>query len=200
MSWSPGDPIVLRQVWQGRPLFAVPCVVLSDEPGLLATYLPERAPFGAVPGWPGPHGVHPWAHRAHWEGHGTLMLRRPGDRYSIWVFWQGEGREFECWYVNLEEPYRRSAIGIDTLDHELDLRSEDGAIWHLKDEEGVKECVADGRFDEHEADRIWTDAAAFQAEYEHNGPWWDLSWAEWEPPRDSDPPQLPGGWERVPAA
>ena len=59
-------------------------------------------------------------------GHGTLMLRRPGDRYSIWVFWDGDEREFECWYVNFEEPYRRSKIGIDTLDHELDLWSEDG--------------------------------------------------------------------------
>ena len=200
MSWSPGDPIALRQVWQGRPLFAVACVVLADEPGLLVTYLPERAPFGAVRGWPAPDGIHPWAHRAHWEGHGTLMLRRPGDRYSIWVFWHGEGREFECWYVNLEEPHRRSAIGIDTLDHELDLWSEDGATWHLKDEEGVKECVADGRFDEHEAERIWADAAAFQAEYARGGPWWDLGWAEWEPPRDSDPPRLPDGWQLVPAA
>ena len=99
MSWSPGDTIVLRQVWKGRPLFAFPSVVISDEPGLLVTYLPERAPFGAVPGWPRPGGIHPWAHRAHWEGHGTLMLRRPGDRYSIWVFWQGEEREFEYWYV-----------------------------------------------------------------------------------------------------
>ena len=126
MTWSPGETIVLRQIWQGRPLFAVPCVVISDEPGLLVTYLPERAPFGAVPGWPRPGGVHPWAHRNHWEGHGTLTLRRPGDRYSIWVFWDGDEREFECWYVNFEEPYRRSKIGIDTLDHELDLWSEDG--------------------------------------------------------------------------
>jgi hypothetical protein len=199
VSWAPGETIVLRQVWQRRPLFAFPVVVVSDEPGLLVTYLPERAPFGSVPGWPG--GVHPWAQRASWEGHGPLMLRRPGDRYSIWVFWQGEEREFECWYVNLEQPYRRSAIGIDSLDHELDLWSEDGVTWHLKDEESVQQRVAEGRFDEQEAERIRADAAAFQAEYARNGPWWDLAWAEWTPPADLvTPPPLPEGWELVPAA
>ncbi|MFL5942471.1 MAG: DUF402 domain-containing protein [Gaiellaceae bacterium] len=200
MTWSPGDTIVLRQVWQGRPLFAFPCVVVSDERDLLVTYVPERAPFGAVPGWPRPGGVHPWAHRTRWEGHGTLMLRRPGDRYSIWVFWQGEEREFQCWYVNLEQPYRRSAIGIDTLDHELDLWSDDGLTWHLKDEEGVEECVAHGRFDEQEAERIWADSAAFQAEYERAGPWWDPEWASWRPPGRPTPPPLPEGWDLVPAA
>jgi Protein of unknown function (DUF402) len=198
VSWAPGQAIVFRQVWQRRPLFAFPCLVVSDAPGLLVTYLPERAPFGAVPGWPG--GVHPWANRECWEGHGTLMLRRPGDRYSIWVFWHGEEREFECWYVNLEQPYRRSAIGIDSLDHELDLWSEDGLTWHLKDEEGVELRVSEGRFDAREAERIWTDAAAFQAEYAHSGPWWDLAWAEWTPPADLVTPSLPEGWELVPAA
>jgi hypothetical protein len=198
VSWSPGETIVLRQVWQGRPLFAMPSVVVSDEHGLLVTYLPEGAAFGAVPGWPG--GIHPWARRERWQGHGTLMLRRPGDRHSIWVFWQGEEREFACWYVNLEAPYRRSAIGIDTLDHELDLWSADGETWHLKDEEGVEQCVADGRFDEAEAVRIRADAADFRAEQERDGPWWDLGWAKWQPQQDLVTPSLPEGWERVPAA
>jgi len=198
VSWSRGEAIVLRQVWQGHPLFAMPSVVVSDDAELLVTYLPEGAPFGAVPGWPG--GEHPWSARASWEGHGPLMLRRPGDRYSIWVFWRGQRREFRCWYVNLEEPYRRSAIGIDTLDHELDLWSEDGETWHLKDEQGVKRCVADGRFDEEEAARIWADAAAFQTEYGRNEPWWDLGWAHWQPPPHLATPALPEGWERVPTA
>jgi hypothetical protein len=199
VTWSPGEAIVSRQVWRSRPWAAIPQIVVRDEAELLATYLPEHAPLGfATGGFPG--GRHPWEHRTHWEGHGTLMLRRPDDRYSVWVFWQGEERDFSCWYVNLEQPYRRSAIGIDSLDHELDLWSEDGVTWHRKDEEAVEECVAHGRFDEQEAERIWADADAFQAEYERNGPWWDLGWAEWEPPAGLTAPRLPEGWELVPAA
>jgi hypothetical protein len=197
VSWSPGDTIVLRQVWRGRPLFAVPSVVVSDDPDLLVTYLPERAPFGAVPGWPG--GRHPWARRTHWTGHGTLMLRRPGDRYSVWVFWRGEEREFSCWYVNFERPYGRSAIGIDTLDHELDLLSRNGVTWERKDDEGVDRCVAEGRFDAQEAERIRADADAFEAAYGRNGPWWDLGWAEWRP-RPTPAVTLPDDWAAVPAA
>lgn len=198
MTWSPGETIVLRQVWQGRPLLAIPCIVVSDAPGLLVTYLPERAPIAAVPGWPGGD-PHPWAPRIRWQGHGTLMLRRPGDRYSIWAFWQGEEREFGCWYVNFEQPYRRSRIGIDTLDHELDLWSDDGSTWHRKDVEGVARCVADGRFDEGEAERIRADADSFEAGYAREGPWWDPGWAAWRP---DDVPEvsLPDGWELVPAA
>jgi hypothetical protein len=189
----------MRQVWRGRPWAAIPQVVVSDDLGLLVTYLPEGAPFGFADGeFPG--GVHPWAERGRWQGHGTLLLRRPGDRYSVWAFWQGDERRFWGWYVNLEERYRRSAIGFDTLDHELDLWSEDGVTWQLKDEEGVQECVDQGRFDEQEAERIWEDAAAFQAEYERNGPWWDLMWADWAPPADLAIPSLPTGWELVPAA
>jgi hypothetical protein len=33
VSWAPGETIVLRQVWQRRPLFAFPVVVVSDDPG-----------------------------------------------------------------------------------------------------------------------------------------------------------------------
>jgi hypothetical protein len=199
VSWISGDHVVMRQVWRGRPWVALPQVVVSDETGLLVTYLPERAPLGFADGdFPG--GAHPWAHRTHWEGHGTLMLRRPGDRYSIWVFWQGPEREFWGWYVNLEQPYRRSAIGFDTLDHELDLWSEDSITWHLKDEEGVDERVSEGRFDAAEAERIRADATAFLAEVERVGPWWDPAWSEWTPPPNFAPPQLPAGWEHVPTA
>jgi len=197
VSWQPGDTVVLRQVWRGRPRVAIPQVVIADGPGLLVTYLPERAPFGFAAGdFPG--GRHPWADRSHWQGHGTLMLRRPEDRYSIWTFWHGPGRSFWGWYVNFEEPYRRSAIGIDTLDHELDLWSEDGIAWMRKDEAEVDTRVAEGLFDTAEAARIRADADAFEAEYARQGPWWDLAWATWTPPPGLRPPALPNDWERIP--
>lgn len=91
-------------------------------------------------------------------------------------------------------------MGIDTLDHELDLWSEDGASWHLKDEDGVHECVTNGRFNEREAEPIRADAVDFQTAYAREGPWWDLAWADWRPPADLATPALPEGWELVPAA
>ena len=34
-----------REVWRGSPWMAVSLIVVADEPDLLATYLPEGAPF-----------------------------------------------------------------------------------------------------------------------------------------------------------
>ena len=54
MSWQPWQPIVRREVWHGRPWLGIPVYVVSDEPELLVTYIPERAPFGFAEGdWPG---------------------------------------------------------------------------------------------------------------------------------------------------
>jgi hypothetical protein len=199
VSWARGDTIVLRQVWHGRPWAAIPLVVVSDEPELLLTYLAERTPFGFASGdFPG--GTHPWEERGRWQGHGTLMLRRPRDPYSVWVFWRGEQRDFSCWYLNFEEPFRRSAIGIDTLDHELDLLSRDGRTWTRKDEEMLASRVADGRFSAAVAEQVRRDAAAFEAEYAANGPWWDPAWANWRPPAGFAAPALPDGWAHIPAA
>jgi hypothetical protein len=57
--------------------------------------------------------------RAAWHGHGVLMQQRPDEAHAIWIFWDGPEREFRGWYVNLQEPLRRTAVGYDTQDLEL---------------------------------------------------------------------------------
>lgn len=199
MSWRPWEPIVRREVWRGRPWVAIPFFVISDEPQLLVTYVPEGAPFGFAEGnWPG--GPHGWSHRPAWEGHGTLHLQRPGDPYAVFVFWRGPEREFDCWYVNFQDPFRRSEIGIDSHDHVVDLSSEDGRSWARKDFELLDVRVAEGRFAEPKAEEIRRDAERVEHALTEHGPWWDLAWADWTPPPGLEPPPLPASWERVPAA
>jgi len=77
MSWSHGEVIVRREVWRGSPWMAVSVIVVADEPDVLATYLPEGAQF-AFPGDGHGLGPHPWQGRGAWNGHGVLMLQRPG--------------------------------------------------------------------------------------------------------------------------
>lgn len=62
-----------------------------------------------------------WApDEASWFGEGTLMVSRPGEAHSIWLFWTPNGT-FDGWYVNLEEPRRRTRDGVLTRDQFLDL-------------------------------------------------------------------------------
>ncbi len=42
-----------------------------------------------------------------------LRLMFPGEAHSVWCFWEGDDRHFTSYYVNLEEPFRRTAIGVD---------------------------------------------------------------------------------------
>ena len=195
-SWRPGEVIVRREVWRGSPYAAIPVVVVRDEPGLLAVYIPEGTPFafddGELPWAP-----HPWRRYGRWQGHGVLMLQRPGDAHSVWVFWEGEPRRFARWYLNLQAPFRRTSIGFDSLDHTLDLWSRDGRRWHWKDDEMLDQRVAEEYFTPSEAEAFRAEARRLEAELSERGPWWDEAWACWEPDPAWGPPPMPEGWTDI---
>lgn len=191
-AWQPGEMIVRRERWRGETYSGYAAIVVEDQPYQLALYLPEGAPFGFPEGsWPGDH---LWAGRTAWEGHGLSMLHRPGDASAIFVFWEGPDRAFSRWYLNLQAPYRRTAIGIDTLDHVLDLWSTDGTEWHRKDEELLDERVQEGFLSPAEAGLIRAEADRFEQEIAESGPWWDPAWKHWEPDPSWPAPELPEGW------
>jgi hypothetical protein len=195
--WEPGSVVIRREIWKGWPYCGIPTFVIDDGPDQLALYLPEKAAMGFPEGpWPG--GEHPWSGRHVWSGHGVVMLHRPQDAYAVWVFWSGPDRVFSHWYINLQAPYRRTNATIDTLDHELDLWSEDGQHWHRKDDELLTQRVAEGKFTSAEAAEIRLAAADFLAQAAQDGPWWDLHWSEWIPPRGWIAPGLPMHWDLDP--
>jgi uncharacterized protein DUF402 len=196
MGWEPGDVIVHREVWRGTPWQASPVVVVDDGPGLLATYIPEDAPFAFPPSADGR--PHPWAGRGRWSGHGVLVLRRPGEAYSVWHFWDGPERRFVGWYLNLEEPFRRTSIGYDTQDLELDVWIPTGEPWRFKDEEKLDERVADGRYTAEQVAATRTLGTAIGAMLDRGEPWWGERWTSFEPDPGWRAPAFPDGWEEAP--
>ena len=176
--WSAGDVVVRREVRNsGWCWLEVPVIVVQDDTDLLVTYIPEGAPFTFPPG-PEPH---PWSDRRAWRGHGVLMLQRPRDAYAVWVFWQGPERAFHGWYLNLQEPFRRSRAGYDTQDLELDIWIPAGGTWQLKDDELLDLRVQEGRFTQDQARATRREAARITAELDAGRRWWDPWWALWEP-------------------
>jgi hypothetical protein len=193
--WREGETVVRREVLRGRPWAGIPVFVVRDDPGLLATYIAEGAELGFADGeWPG--GRHPWHGKTAWRGHGVLTLQRPDDAYAVWAFWREPGRAFAGWYVNFQAPFRRTAIGYDTLDHEIDIWIPGGGPgWEWKDRELLETRVAEGRFTAEEAVAIRRDADRVAAELDAGRRWWDDGWRDWRPDPSWRPPGLPHGWE-----
>jgi len=194
MGWSPGDVIVRRELWRDRPWTGCTVRVVADEDDLLVTYLPAGTPF-AFPNGDFPR--HPWHGRGAWSGHGLLALHRPRDAYAVFVFWTGSERTLDCWYLNLQEQYRRTPIGFDTFDHELDVVVSPDGSWRLKDSDLLDLRVREGRFTPEQAAASRSEAARLERELELGRRWWDDAWATWRPPPDWTPTPLPEGWDEV---
>jgi hypothetical protein len=200
MRWRRGDVVLRREVLNdGRAWCVVPVRVVEDRPDLLVTYLPAGAPFEFPPGdWPTADGRHPWHGRTGWAGHGALMLQRPGESYAVWHFWTGPERDFAWWYLNLQEPFRRTADGYDTQDLELDLVVLPDGSWSFKDWDLVDQRVAEGRFTPDQAAAIRAEGVRLgemvEAGADGRGAgggrpgWWDPAWAAWSPEPGWDAP------------
>jgi hypothetical protein len=193
--WSSGEVIVRREMLHGRPWFGNTVRVVADEDGLLATYIESGAPF-AFPEHPS--GVHPWAGKTAWHGHGVLQLQRPGEAHAIMVFWSGPNRDFAGWYVNLQAPFTRTPIGYDTQDHELDIWIPAGGAWEWKDRDKLERDVHDGRFTRAEADAIVAEGERVAAELDAGRRWWSNEWASWTPDPSWVPQPLPEDWDALP--
>jgi hypothetical protein len=182
-TWRAGEVILRREVLNdGRAWLEAPVIVARDEPDLLASYIAEGAPFRFPPGpWPTTNGLHPWHGKQRWQGHGLLMLQRPGEMHAVWLFWRGRERRFAGWYVNFQEPFRRTELGYDTQDLELDIWIPAGRTWRWKDDELLEERVREGRFTAEQVAAIRGEGARVAAELDAGRRWWDDGWAEWSP-------------------
>ena len=182
-----------RELWHGRPLTAWGAIVVVDEPELLALYMPEGSPLRFAPDFFG--APHPWSGKDRWEGHGVLQLQRPGEMHAVWVFWQGPERELGAWYVNIQEPFRRSALGFDTQDLELDIVVSPDGSWRLKDDEKLEGWIDRGRWTAAEVSAIRAEAARVTQLLDADSRWWADDWAEWQPDAGWPLPTIPDTWQ-----
>ena len=116
--------------------------------------------------------------------------------HALWVFWVGPGRDLAGWYVNLQEPFRRTPIGFDTQDLELDLVIEPDGSWSFKDDEQLDPWIERGRWTEAEVVAIRAEGARLGAELDAGRRWWDEGWGMWEPDPAWPLPALPQNWDR----
>ena len=116
-----------------------------------------------------------------------LSRARPVARTRSTVFWRDGA--FAHWYVNFEQPLRRSPVGFDTFDEKLDLIVQPDGSYRWKDEDELEQAAALGLLD---AGAVRAEAARVLEEWP-----FPTGWEDWRPDPSWPIPQLPDGWERV---
>ena len=198
--WRAGDPVLLREVHRGRVWAARPATIVRDTPDLAVAYV--------APGMRWKRPVHPvhgerlrmpaseWAlEDATWTRARMLHLMAPGQAHAIHLWWLTPDWRFGGWYVNLQEPIRRTPLGFDYMDHMLDIVIEPDLSWRWKDEDELEAAVSDhlvtpdwAREVRREGERVIARLEARQAPF-------CSGWEDWRPDPDWPVPELPVGWD-----
>ncbi len=138
--------------------------------------------------------------RCRWLGSGVLKLARPGQPWSVWLFWE-RGWRFKNWYVNLEAPLSRWSGGVDSEDHFLDIAVYPDRSWEWRDEDEFAQAQRAGLLDAGQAAGIRAAGRDAAGLIDAWGQPFSDGWETWRPDPDWQPPALPADWDRpAPAA
>jgi hypothetical protein len=201
-----GDVVVLRYITtDGRIEICWPCRVAVDREDLVALFIAAGSPYRAGPKRTAAEKRHqPWTRLPPDEyvwRHDALRLMFPGQAHSVSLFWgwaSGE-RSLLKYFVNMEEPFRRTAVGFDTQDHTLDIEVTPELEWRWRDEHELASHVAEGFYTPALAAAARTEgerALDAMRRREHECM---RGWSEWRPPPEWRMPPFVEGWDTTPA-
>lgn len=205
--WKPGDIVAWRGIYDERIWHVQPTIVIKDSPDeIVLTLLPgteciaeETYPKGKK------NGNRRWdfkdsnwnLEKYTWQTNRLLLIFEPEKFYSTILFWNHADNDFLCYYINFQEPFRRSHCGVDTLDLDLDIIINPDHSFEWKDEDDYQKAIDHGiispewiRGIEDAKPEIF--ARLEKREYPFNG-----SWLNWMPDPNWSPPKLPANWDKI---
>jgi predicted RNA-binding protein associated with RNAse of E/G family len=200
--WKPGETVLLRGVWREKLWFAIVAYIVQDTDDLIALYwhagTPNRLPGWRITGKDFLVEKQPKLIASTWTRTNLLMLAKPGETHSIELMWDGESGEFLCWYVNLQEPLRRTPLGFDTMDLALDVViNPDRSKWRWKDENEFAGLIELGLVSSSEAKAIRSEGErVIQMAETNQSPFCD-GWENWSAPEDWEIPEFPPDWDQI---
>jgi hypothetical protein len=200
LHWEAEAQIVYREIWRGQVWTAMPVTVVQDTPDLIALYL--------CPGthWKLPDGENflsllragEWRLRDVIAASGSLFLIPPGEAFAIRTMGGLGKRGLDGWYVNLQEPVRRTALGFDFMDHALDIVvAPDLSEWRWHDEDKLREAQELDLFSARLVSHIRATGERIVEQIEARSFSIINGWDKWLPPPEWPAPDLPSGWEEV---
>lgn len=126
-----------------------------------------------------------------WERNDVLRIMYPGVPYSIWPMWPTGTTDLLGWYVNIEMPFERTAIGFDTMDYELDIVIAPDFSWRWKDEDRLAKLVENGVFTETQAKEFKEYGLDALSRLEHRETPFNEPWPQWRPDPSWGPLTMP---------
>ena len=199
--FKPGDVVAYRGVWRGKVMWSCAARVVVDRTDLSALYWQAGSPVVRPAVRPTPKNLLENEFTLisdEWKKTDVLSLTQPGAEHSVELKWLTGTDNLDCWYVNLQEPLRRSIIGFDTMDQLLDIViSPDKKEWRWKDEDEFAEAEALGVFSHAEAALIRAEGEEVIKLLDNNQPPFFDGWETWAPPVEWGIPDLPTGWDQV---
>ena len=189
--WAEGAPALLRYIHDGRVSRVLPVSVVADDERSTQLFARSGTPMRTrcdLDDVPLQRSL-PYAERfalpwrlgpSVWSGYHVLMLTPRDAGHSFWAYWD-DAWGFEGWYVNLQDPLRRSRFGFDTADNVLDVVVRPDMSWQYKDEDELAEAVQVGRFTAAEADGLYQEGARATAAIDARAWPFDRDWSGWRP-------------------
>ena len=123
-----------------------------------------------------------------------MSTDRQAERDAI----QAATRRLLKYFINMEEPFRRTAVGFDTQDHTLDIEVTPELAWRWRDEGELANHVTEGFYTAELAAAARAEgerAIAAVARLEHAC---TREWPQWRPPPDWGVPAFVDGWDTTP--
>ena len=198
---EPGEVVVLREVWHGRIFEARPANVVLDRQDVTAFFLPTGISIRSAVGPDGQQTRMPfgeWRLAERRRGHRrVLSFAWPQVAYAVLLFWHPDDR-FGGWYVNLQTPLARTALGFDYTDHFLDVVVAHDRSWRWKDEDELALAFDRGMLTPVEMDAIRAAGENAIEHLERRVEPFDDTWLDWKPDPGWPLPELPPGWDAAP--
>ena len=202
--WSSGNHVLYREIAHGKVWTARPVTVIQDAHDLIALYMrPQTHWKVCAPPDAETTLLHCKANLRQWKlndavwSYGdTVFLISPGMAHAVHVMWNPQ-RQFVGWYVNLQEPVRRTNLGFDFLDQELDIVVSPDSNWRWKDDSYLEQAQDFGLFSPEQVRAILKEAQEVVESIRAKAVPFDGSWNNWRPPTGWSIPCLPEGWDQV---
>jgi len=192
---------VLREIWGGRVWSARAATVVDDREDQTTFFVPagttRMAPVRDGVVLRIPEERFELAPRTSGEAH-ALSFGWPDLAYGTLLFFHADWRP-RNWYVNLQEPLRRSEVGFDYLDLKLDVIVELDGSWRWKDEDELAEAIARGLIAAEDEAHLRAAGERAVRQIVEQEPPFDRDWTTWRPDPAWPAPALPDGWDRISA-